>query len=181
MAPKQKAAAPKKRGGGRKPAKETKDETVEVSTGLSLLMGDNGPPNKDLIYHLEQISGYIAKAKAAGAKVTEAKKRAKEANVDVPGIMQMLAEEKMDPLELATRLKQKAKLYAERGMPVQMSLYEPAYGSIEDQAKAEGWADGKAARNMNLARWPEGSPGHVEYSRRWNDAQHENASKIEQA
>lgn len=59
----------------------------------------------------------------------------------------------------------------ERGLPIQLSLYEPKYGSVEDQAKAEGWAAGKAGRSPDTDRWPEGAPGSGDYMRRWNDAQ----------
>jgi len=63
----------------------------------------------------------------------------------------------------------------------EVEAYAFDFGSIEEQAKTEGWQDGINARNINLARWPEGAPGHIEYSRRWNDAQAENAGKISQA
>lgn len=174
-----KVKKPAKKKTVKRAAAPTKAETVE--NGMSLLMGDNGPPSKDLLYHLDQIAGYMDKAKTAQTRVTEAKKKAKDAGVDVKAITDTLTELRMDPLDLAHRMHQKATLWREKGMPIQMSLYEPKFGSIEEQAKTEGWQDGINARNINLARWPEGAPGHIEYNRRWNDAQAENASKISQA
>ena len=70
---------------------------------------------------------------------------------------------------------------AARGLPVQLALYEPRYGSIEEQAATEGWQDGTNGRNMNDERWPEHSPGAVEYRRRWNDAQAEEVEKLGRA
>lgn len=167
--------AAKKKAAGKTPkrkAKPTKDETVEVDNSMSLLLG-NMPPSRDLIYHMDTIAGLIDKARTAAAKVTEAKKRAKEAGVDVVAIMDVMKEERIDALELATRLRQKAALYRERGLPVQLALYEPKHGSIEAQASAEGWSDGINGRSPNMERWPEKTPGSAEYLRRWNDSQKE--------
>lgn len=163
--------------GGKKSSTPTKDETVETGV-MSLLMGDNAPPLKDLNYHYNTILGLMDKAASAQTKVSDAKKKAKEANVDVAALMNVRKALKMDPLDLAHRLRQEAALLRDKGSPVQMQLYEPKFGTVEEQAGNEGWQDGINARNMNLARWPEGTPGFVEYSRKWNDAQAENASKI---
>jgi hypothetical protein len=163
---------PLKRGGGKKrAAKETQDEQVEVAV-QSLLTG-NMPKIRDLQYHMSQIAGYQDKARSASARVTEAKKKAKEAGVDVGAIMEVLAMKREDPLDVATRLRQLAALMSEEGLPVQIQLFEPKFGSIEEQAAAEGWQAGINGRSPDTERWPEGTPGHTEYLRRWNDAQRE--------
>jgi hypothetical protein len=167
----------KKVGSARKgrAAKPTKEETVEVATGEAApLLAGNMPPKKDLLYHLNQIKGYQDAAKTAAGRVTAAKKSAKEAGVDMQAVALALGFKRSDPLDIATMLKQLQVFMREDGTPVQLSLYEPKFGSVEEQAKSEGWRDGKAARTPDTTRWPEGSPGHVEYMRRWNDAQKDN-------
>jgi len=161
----------------RRAPKESKSEGVDTSTGPQLLLG-NMPPVKDLIYHLETIAGWQAKAKTAKGRVTDAKKKAREVGVDLNAIAQAMGFERMDPLELATQLRQLQVLMAERGLPVQMSLYEPKYGTVDEQAAAEGAAAGKAGRTPDGARWPEGAPGFVAYMRAWNDEQGVLAKKL---
>lgn len=150
--------------------KATKDETVEVNGAQGLLLG-NMPPIKDLKYHLGQIKGYQDAAKTASGRVTAAKKAAKEAGVDLQAISLAMGFKRSDALDLATMLRQLQALMAEEGTPVQISLFEPKFGSVEKQAAHEGWRDGKAGKSPDTVRWPEGTPGHVEYLRRWNDAQ----------
>lgn len=151
----------------------TQEETVEVAVG-SLLIGDNLPPVRDLKYHYSNILGLMDKARTAAGKVGEAKKAAKEAGVDVSALMTVMKLERLDPLELATMLQQQATMMTNLGLPVQLQLWEPSFGSIDERAKAEGWAAGKAARSMDTVRWPEGAPGHEAYTRSWNDAQRDN-------
>lgn len=183
MAAKKKKPTGKGSRGSAKPGKRkapTKEEQVEVKVGgkeiESLLVG-NMPKIRDLTYHLDTIGGWMAKAKTAQGKVSDAKKKAKEAGVDVGALMTIMRMRRMDPTELATELRQQAAMMAEVGLPVQMKLFEPAFGSVEEKAAAEGWADGKADRVPNTARWPEGAPGHVEYMRRWNDGTRDNTEK----
>lgn len=79
--------AAKKKSASKKKPKETKAEEVEASVG-SLLLGDNQPPIRDLMYHYETILGFEEKAATARSKVTDAKKKAKESGVDVTALMQ---------------------------------------------------------------------------------------------
>lgn len=173
MAPKKKLV---KRAGGRRKKAETQEEKVDVKIGgneiESLLIG-NMPKVRDLMYHMDTIAGWMDKARTAQGKVSDAKKKAKEAGVDVAAIMTVMKMRRMDPMELATELRQQAALMAECDLPIQLSLMEPSFGSVEEQAKSEGWADGKRGSTPNTSRWPEGAPGSKEYHRRWNDAQRE--------
>lgn len=167
-----KKVAVKNGGGSRRKAKpDTKEETVEVNN-MSLLLG-NMPPIKDIMYHLDQIAGYQDKARTASAKVTDAKKKAKEAGVDLKSISDGIGLERVDALDLATYFRQLQVIMRERGLPIQLSLYETKFGSIEEQGASEGWSDGRAGRHFNNDRWIEGAPGFREYSRRWNDGQRE--------
>lgn len=170
------AAKPAGKKRGKKP--KEKPEVASPDSGMSLLMGDNMPPKRDVMYHYETILGLMEKASAAASRVSDAKKKAKEAGVDVPALMATKKMMNMDPLDMAVYLRQTAMALAELGAPIQLSLYEPKYGSIEEQAATEGWNDGINAKDMNVARWPVDAPGGKEYARRWNDAQAENASKI---
>lgn len=164
--------AAKKKSASKKKPKETKVEEVEASVG-SLLLGDNQPPIRDLMYHYETILGFEEKAATARSKVTDAKKKAKESGVDVTALMQTKALLRLDPLDLAVRLRQQSMLLSERGSPVQVQLFEPKFGTVEEQAGNEGWNDGLNGKNINIARWAEGTPGHKEYVRRYNDSQKE--------
>lgn len=161
----------KSRKSGKSVAKPTKAEQVET-VNLSLLAG-NQPPTRDLMYHVDNIAGWMDKASTAQGKVSDAKKKAKEAGVDVVAIMSFLKFKRMDPLDMASQLRQLATMAAEEGLPVQISLFESKYGSIEDQAGAEGYHAGSTGRTPDTKRWPEASPGHAQYMRRWNDAQAE--------
>lgn len=167
MAPKKKIV---KTSGRRKKA-ETKAEQVEVKTAAESLLIGNMPKIKDLSYHMGQIAGYIDKSRTAAKRVTEAKASAKEAGCDVAAIMDILSMKRADPLETATYFRQLAAMMQEEGTPIQIQLFEASYDSIDAQAAAEGWRDGKAARTPDTTRWPEGAPGSVSYMRRWNDAQ----------
>ncbi len=160
-----------KKGGGKRKAKApTKEETVEVNNSMSLLLG-NMPPVRDIIYHLETIKGLQDRARTAAGKVTDAKKKAKEAGIDMGALSLAMGYERMDPLEMATQLRQMQAVMREKGMPVQLALYEPKFGTIEAQATHEGWAAGIAGRSPDMERWPEGSPGSKEMMRAWNDGQ----------
>jgi hypothetical protein len=161
-------------------AKPTKAETVEVSggeTGVPPLLAGNMPPIKDLIYHMEQIAGYQAKAKTASMAVTKAKNAAKAAGVDLKSIAEGQGLIGMDPLDMATYFRQLQAIMVEKGMPVQIQLFEPKFGSTEAQAKHEGWNDAKADKPPNTVRWPEGTPGYPEYMRSWNDGTRDNTVK----
>lgn len=92
--------------------------------------------------------------------------------------MQVKSHFKLDPMDLATRLRQVASLMNDMGSPVQISLFEPKFGSIELQAAAEGRQAAEAGRSMDMDRWPENTPGAADYSRAWNDLMKERAMKI---
>ena len=162
-----KSAKPAPRHRAKKP---TKGETVETSEGVQLLLG-NMPSAKDAMFHYQTILALIDKARTASARVSEAKKKAKEANVDVGALMTVMRMERADPLDLAGELKMQAMLMSELGLPVQINLFEPKYGSIEEQAKAEGFAAGKAGRSADGGRWKEGEPGYEEYLAAWTKGQ----------
>lgn len=168
MAAKKKALA-KPKSSSRRAAKETKDEEVEV--GIQSLLTGNMPKVRDLSYHLQTIAGLIDRARTAAAKVTEAKKKAKESGVDVSAIMEIMSMKRADPLEIATKYRQMAALMQEEGMPVQLSLYEIRYGSPEEQGAKLGWDAGINGRSPPIDLFPEGAPGHKEMMRRWNDSQ----------
>lgn len=127
MAAKKKAAK-KKVGGARRGAlaKPTKDETVEVDSGAAApLLAGNMPPIKDILYHMDQIAGYEAKAKTAGMAVKKAKDAAKAAGIDMKAIAEAKGLNGMDPLDMATYFRQLQAVMREKGMPIQIGLFEP--------------------------------------------------------
>lgn len=176
------AKKPKKKIGSARKGSRVKQTAAEKTQtpgdgGIPPLLAGNMPPIKDLLYHLEQIAGYQAKAKTASMAVTKAKNAAKSAGVDLKALSESQGLIGMDPLDMATYFRQLQAIMQEKGMPIQLQLYEPKFGSVEDQASHEGWNDGTNGRTPNTTRWPEGTPGHVQYMRRWNDGQKEIVTK----
>lgn len=167
MATKTKKAA---KTGGKRPAKETKAEKVETSTGVQLLLG-NMLAQKDREYYVTTYLGLKGKCDKANSDLSEFGKKAKEAGVDMKAMKQVLGLEKQDALDVASFLKQMAAFAKDRGLPVQIQLFEPKYGSLEAQAKQLGWDAGINGRNPPIDLYPEGTPGHVEAMRAYNDAQ----------
>ena len=165
-----KQSAKRAKGAARRSPKETKAESVEVSTGVQLLLG-NGPPDKDLLHHYENVLAWEAKKDTVMGHLRAAKKVAKEAGCDLEAMNQVKHDERMEPQDLANRMRQYAQLGRIRGLPVQTQLFEPKYGSIEEQAKAEGFAAGKAGRSADGGRWKEGEPGYEEYLAAWTKGQ----------
>lgn len=165
--------AVKKGGGGRRAKPPTKEETVDISTNMSLLFG-NMPPTRDQMYHLQTIIGLEEKAATAQGRVREAKAKAKDAGIDLVAMGLHKKLKRADILDAVTTLRQLAVYFREEGMPVQISLFETKFGSMEEMGAAEGWRDGKAGKSPNSDRWIEGAPGFKEYMRRWNDANRDN-------
>ena len=153
-------------------AKPTKAEKVQPSDGVQLLLG-NIMEQKDREYYTMTFLALKAKADTATAHVRDFRKKAKEAGVNMQALTDTLSMERLDPLEVADYLKQQMMFFRDRGMPVQISLYEPKFESIEKQATQMGWDAGKNGRSPPVDLFPEGAPGHTEMMRAWNDAQKE--------
>lgn len=151
-------------------AKATKTETVEVSDGVQLLLG-NIIGKKDREYYTLTYLALKAKQDTATSHVRDFRKKAKEAGVDMEALTDTLKMERMDPLDLAAYLKQQAAFFQDRGLPIQIQLFEPKYGSVEAQATKIGWDAGLNGRSPPVDLYPEGTPGHPEMMRGWNDAQ----------
>lgn len=182
MAPKKtkKSAQSKKpKRSTKRAAKPTKDETVEVSTGVQLLLGgENMPKDEEVTRDFEMLARLMAKAATAQSQVREHKSKMKDKGQDVKSFTDTMALERMDPLDVAKRFQSYQRLFRIQGMPIQIGLFEAKYDSLEAQAKAEGYADGKAGRSQNTSRWVDGAPGHSEYSAAWLEAQAELAMAL---
>lgn len=163
-------AKTKKTDSGRKRKAETKDETVEVSTGVQLLLG-NLPSDKDAKYQYETLMSLLEKSASAASRVGAHKKKMREAGFDVDAFMRTMRLERMDPLDLGAHMKEMARLARLRGLPVQMSIFETKYDSVEEQAAAEGFNAGAAGRTPDTARWVEGQPGYDAYMAAWTKGQ----------
>lgn len=162
-----KTDAPKKT---KRAAKETKAETVEASQGVQLLLG-NMMEQKDREYYIETFLKLKDKLNTASSHVREFRKKAKEAGVNMKAMTDTLSMERLDPIDVADYLKQQMLFFRDRGMPVQLALYETKYASIEKQAEAMGWDAGMNGRSPPVDLFPEGTPGHSEMLRSWNSAQ----------
>lgn len=130
--------------------------------------------DRDLEHHFQNIKHFQALAKTASTNLSTAKKRAREAGVSPEEIADAMKMERMDTLELQSRIKQKAALMNKLGLGVQIQMFETKYDSPEQQAKVEGNRDGAAAR-VPSEQFAEGRPGHAEYMKAWTEA---NAANI---
>lgn len=169
MAAKAKKPA-KKKAAVKKAAKPANGTFVKSSEGVQLLLG-NMMGEKDRAYYVDTYLKLLAKHQKTGSDLSDFGKKAKEAGVDMPAMKAVLKLEKTDPLDLASTLKQMAAFGKDRGLPIQIQLFEPKYGSIEAQATKLGWDAGMSGRNPPTELYPEGTPGHTEAVRAWNDAQ----------
>lgn len=156
--------------GGRRPAKESKADKVEKSEGVQLLLS-NLPSDRDATVAYETLLRLIAAARTASGRVGDQKKKMREIGFDVSSFLETMKLERMDPLDLAQKLQEQARLGRLRGLPVQIQLFETKYESAEEQAEAEGVALGKAGKGPDTARWPEGGAGHPEHMKGWQRGQ----------
>lgn len=167
-------AKPKKRSSGKRKAKETKADKVEVSNGVQLLLGvGNGPKDPELLHDFELLMNLMAKAATAGGHVSEQKKKMKERGIDVKAAMNTMRLERMAPEDLARELQHQQRFMKMRGLPVQLELFEAKYDSPEAQAKVFGFQDGKEGRTADASRWPEETPAHQAYMDAWLEGQKE--------
>lgn len=167
---KKKAAGEKPSGRKARTKKPTAAETVQVSEGVQLLLG-NMLGEKDRGYYVDTYLKLKAKKDKAQNDLTEFGKKAKEAGVDMKAMKDVLNMEKMDPLDLADLLKQMAAFARDRGLPVQFQLFEPKFESVEAQAKKFGYDAGFAGRNPLMEMYPEGTPGHEPMMQGWRSGQ----------
>ena len=123
MAKPKKTAKPK---AAKRAAKPTKVEKVQTSEGVQLLLG-NIMAQKDREYYAVTFLALKAKADTANSHVRDFRKKAKEAGVNMQALTDTLAMERLDPLEVADYLKQQMMFFRDRGMPVQLALYEPKF------------------------------------------------------
>lgn len=165
------------RGRRRQSAEDIEQQAVEVVASPEL---PNMPSERDLEHHLQNIKGWKDKAATAQKHLSDARKKAREAGISIKAIMVYLGYERADTLDVATELGQLSILMRRRGHPVQMQLYDLRHGDPAAQAKAEGYADGRAAKTPNAARWPETSPQHAIYMAAWNDGQKDNLAPMAQ-
>lgn len=165
-----KAAKKAKKSAPRRRASKSKDDEVEVSTGVQLLLG-NIPDDRDAKANYEILMRLLAASRSASGKVGDQKKKMREIGLDVSAFMNTMKLEKMDPLELAQHLQEQARLSRMRGLPIQMTLHETKYKSSEEQAFALGHADGLAGRTANTKTYPEEHPCHANYMDGWQSGQ----------
>jgi hypothetical protein len=165
-----KPAAKKSKGSSRRRAAPTKEETVETSTGVQLLLG-NMPSDKDALSNLEILMNLIDRSHSAAARVTDHKKKMREMGFDITGMTNTIRLMRLDPIDLAAELKEQQRLMRLKGLPVQMALFEPKYGSPEAQAKALGYRTGRAGKSVNAELYPDTSPYFETYLAAWTEGQ----------
>jgi hypothetical protein len=146
--------------------RQAADESTEITRSPEL---PNLPGERDIVHHLQTIKAFADKAKTASSNLTAAKKRAREAGIDLGAVALTMGFRRLDALAVTTMLSQLSAMMRIDGQPVQISVFDAKYDAPEAQAKVEGFADGKAGRSPNTARWPEGTPAHDSYMAAWKD------------
>lgn len=152
------------KGKGARRAKTKPDGDPAETTQPAL---PNMPSERDILHHLQNIKHYEDKAATARGHLADAKKKAKEAGIDLQALKLSMGFARSDTLDISTMLNQLSKMMAIQGLPVQMHLYDARYSDPEAQAKVEGFQDGKACKTPNAAKYPEGSPFHAAYMASW--------------
>lgn len=118
--------------------------SIDTSKGVQLLLG-NMMEEKDRAYYVETYLKLKAKLDTAASHVRDFRKKAKEAGVNMQALTDTLSMERMDPLEVADYLKQQMMFFRDRGMPVQIALFEPKFRSSNRlKSRRSRWAGTRA-------------------------------------
>lgn len=160
-----KKAAPK---GGRRKAKATADETVDVRT---VGIGDNSelklPEPDDWNHHKKTIAGWREKVTTAQSHLRGAIKIAKKAGVNMESLNLVVGIERdNDP-------KKAASFFGQIGLGLELSestlrltVHDTLAGDEEGLVYQRGYADGEAGRTAEN-KYPESSDLHAIYAKGW--------------
>lgn len=165
MARGKKASAPK---GGRRKAKPTADETVEVrTTGI----GDNSemklPAPDDWNHHKKSIAGWREKVTTAQSHLRNAIKIAKKAGVNMESLNLLVGIERdNDPKKAAGFFNQIGLGLELSECSLRLTVHDTLAGDEEVLVYKRGYADGEAGRTAEN-KYPEGSDLAKVYSRGW--------------
>lgn len=139
---------------------EAKEAVKEHVAQATLKM----PEPRDLEHHFKTIKGFKEKASTANSHLRDARKKAKEAGINLAALDGIYAFERMDEHEVRAELSQLAKHMELQGHPVQIALFEAKNGNVDEEAYRVGRRHcelGRAADNP----YPEGSTPAVQYER----------------
>lgn len=166
-----KAKSPKKAAAGKGKGKAVaKAAPAEESKQLALPM----PKDRDLKHYISAIQVQQARVKKEQQTLSKIYADADDSGVSVPAIKTGLRIMDTEPLQARSDLMQLALVLAELGAPVQFEVYDPKFGSVEAQAKVEGYKDGKGGKDRDYRSYIKGSPARRAYDHGYEEGSIEN-------
>lgn len=137
-------------------AKDASVETRKVQGALKL------PPVTRQLFYYDSLKAEQAKMDTIKSRIQSLNKSAKTEGVDMKSIKDTMAMERGDQAEWRARMEQQARLMKEKGISFQLNVFDVAYGSDVEQAKAEATAAAKAGKGPEC-RFSEGSEAYDAY------------------
>lgn len=141
------------------------------------------PSDRDLKHYISALAVADARVK----KEQDARKKIYDA-ANAVGINKTALDRgrslaKRNPLDVKNELMQTQMVLAELGAPVQFEVFDNRNGDPVAQAKVQGFADGKAAKDKDASQYGfiKGSPASRAYDEAYDEGQAENASGIRKA
>lgn len=144
-----------------------KADTAEVRTAATqkpLIKADR------LLHHINTIKGYNDKIATLVAHRRNAMNAIKADRIIPTVVTDLIKLERGDPLEYREFLEQMGVGLKACGHQFQLSVFDTAYGSPEEQAKAEARAAAQAGRSPECQA-PEGSPAFEAYMQEYHSVQ----------
>ena len=162
--------APKKKTGGAK-TKTKKEMRAEAAEAVKEHVAQavlKMPEPRDLEHHYRQIKGFKEKAATANSHLRDARKKAKEAGINLAALDGILSYERMDEHEVREELSQLSAHLKIHGHPVQLTIFEAKNGTAEEEAYRVGRKHCELGKSSD-SPYPEGSSADAEYTRGYSD------------
>jgi hypothetical protein len=148
--------SPEKKPRGKKP--KAVDEPTELKAVNPSQAEFKLPADRDALYHFTTIRGLRAKVDEANARLSNARKVAKEAGIEPEHINLVLKWQKHDPAELNAHLRKMAQMFKVGDLPVQFSIFDLSALSPEERALQEGHKAGKESVDFDANPYHPSSP-----------------------
>ena len=129
------------------------------------------PTGSRLMEAIAQVKGYNEKIDHLTGKRRQYLKTLKAEGIDIKVVTDLIKLEKADPLTARSYYEQLGVGLKEIATPFQLSVFDVAFGSPIEQAKAEARAQAKAGRAMEPGKWAEGSSEYQAYCEEYSRIQ----------
>ena len=132
------------------------------------------PADRDALHHYTTIRGLKAKVDEANARLSNARKMAKEAGIEPEHINAVLKWQKHDPAELNAHLRKMAQMFKIGDLPVQFSIFDLSSLSPPERALQEGHKAGKEGVDFDANPYHPSSPE----GQKWIEGLHRGRAEI---